>query len=55
MDHNEQTEAFAAELDALVDRFRSEFDLTYAVVVGVLHIKAHLMCAEAAKEDDQSD
>lgn len=53
MDTNEQTDAFANELDALVDRFRSEFDLTYAVVVGVLHMKAHLLCVEAAKEAEE--
>jgi hypothetical protein len=49
MDHKEQTDAFAAELDALVDRFCKEFDLTYAIAVGVLHLKAHLLCADAAK------
>ncbi len=55
MDHKEQTDAFASELDALVARFCEEFDLTYAMAVGVLHLKAHLLCAEAAKLENEDD
>lgn len=54
MTDKEQTQAFADDLDRLVERYRSEFELTYAAVVGALHMKAHLMCAEAkdkAEED----
>lgn len=60
MDSREQTRRFAAALDALVDQYRSEFDLTFAEVVGVLQIKSHLLCAECAEgatgdEDEDED
>lgn len=46
----EQTDAFAKALDALVDRYRREFNLTYAQAVGVLVIKMHELCAETEEE-----
>ena len=45
MDH---TETFARELDALIDHYRAEFDLTYAQVIGTLTIK----CITLATEND---
>ncbi len=42
-----QTKAFADQLDRLIDRFRDEWDLEYATVVGVLTMKAHLLMNEA--------
>jgi hypothetical protein len=53
MTDKEQTDAFADELDKLVDRFRQEFDLTYAQAVGVLHMKAHLLCEDASERGDE--
>ena len=47
MSESEQLNAFADELDKLVHRFSSEFDLSYAHVVGALQMKIHLLCAEA--------
>ena len=57
MSDAEQISAFAAELDALVERYREEFDLTYAAVVGALHMKAFEICREAEEplEDDDDD
>jgi hypothetical protein len=43
MDQGEQIEAFAHELDMLVDRFCDEYDLPYASVVGVMHFKTKLL------------
>lgn len=52
MDDKQQIFAFADDLDRLVDRYRSEFDLTYAAVVGILFMKAQLLCGEAGDRDD---
>lgn len=56
MSDREQTKAFANEIDKLVERFRSEYDMTYAQIVGVLHMKSWLMCEEASEQDaDEGD
>lgn len=54
MSDKEQTDAFADDLDKLVERYRLEFEITYAIVIGALHLKAHLMCAEAAARKDEA-
>jgi hypothetical protein len=54
MTESQQIEAFANELDRLVERFESEYDMTYAAVVGVLHLKMHLLC-QAWNEDHDDD
>ena len=53
MTDKQQLDAFANDLDNLIERYRSEFELTYAVVVGVLQMKSHLMMVEACGEDEQ--
>jgi len=50
----QQVAAFANDLDNLVDRYEQEFDLTYVEVIGVLHLKTHLLCRDA-EEDDAED
>lgn len=47
MDAEAQIQAFAVDLDRLVDRYRDEFDITYAAVVGVLFMKANDLCRES--------
>lgn len=47
------TTAFADELDRLVLRFRYEFDISYAEVVGCLMMKAHFLLDEAAEREDE--
>ena len=54
MDTNEQIEHFAGDIDKLVDRYRSEYELAYASVVGVLQVKIHLLCAEAQEREDEA-
>lgn len=49
-----QTMQFGDELDKLIDRFRDEYDVTYATIVGTLHMKAYLLCAEAEERDDEA-
>ena len=38
MDINEQTDAFCYEVGNVVRRFRDEFDLNHATIVGVLEM-----------------
>lgn len=47
MTEKDQTDHFANDLDKLVDRYRSEYEISYASVVGVLQMKIHLLCSEA--------
>ena len=54
MSDKEQTDHFADEIDRLVERFRSEHELSYARAVGVLQMKIHLLCAEAAERGDEA-
>lgn len=52
MTEGQQISAFADDVDRLVDRYRSEFDMTYAAVVGVLFMKAQLLCIEAGEDGE---
>lgn len=50
---SQQVDHFANDLDAMVDRYRAEYDLTYADVIGALTIKIHLLCMEADEREDE--
>ena len=41
MTEREQVDAFAEDLGKLIDRYRSEFDLTIAGIIGVLECAKH--------------
>jgi len=53
MSEKEQTYAFGHELDNLVDRFRSEFEMTYAAIIGTLIMKANLLTSESVEEEEE--
>lgn len=53
MSEIEQIDHFSNELDALVNRFRDEYDISYASVIGILHMKAHTLCGEAEDRADE--
>lgn len=53
MSEKEQIFSFADDLDRLVERYRQEYDMTYAAAVGVLQMKSHLLCVEASERDDE--
>lgn len=58
MSREEQQNAFGDALDRLIERFRDEFELTYADVTGVLSLKLHFMCQEAYEsvtEDEDNE
>lgn len=43
---------FECELNALVERFRHEYDLTYAEAVGVLELVKLGLCVEFQNDDE---
>jgi hypothetical protein len=53
MTDKEQTQAFANDLDNLVNRYYREFDLSYAQAVGVLQMKQWLLIRDAADREDE--
>lgn len=46
MDPQEQTRALREQISAVIDRFRAEFDITYATAVGVLNLIAFDLACE---------
>jgi len=49
MTEKDQIDHFANDVDNLVERYRIEYDMSYAAVVGVLQMKIHLLCEEASE------
>lgn len=52
MTEKEQINHFADDLDNLVERYRSEYDISYASIVGSLSMKAFLLAQEASDLSD---
>ena len=52
---NQSVEHLSNEIDKLIDRFRSEYEISYAEVVGVLHMKIHTLCDEAEERGQKED
>lgn len=55
MTEREQTVQFCNELDRLVDRFSHEYEMSYAAMIGSLHMKAHALATEAQEGPDEDD
>lgn len=57
MSEKEQIIHFANDLDALVNRYRNEYEITYASTIGVLQMKIHTLIQDAINtgEDHQND
>jgi hypothetical protein len=51
MTQKDQIDAFSNDIDALINRYASEFDLSYGEVIGVLFIKSHELSAEVLEQD----
>lgn len=51
MTHSDQINAFKADIEKVVDRYRAEFDLPYASAIGVLASVQHELAAEALAID----
>lgn len=54
MTDREQIKAFANDLDKLVDRYRDEFEITIAGVIGILSFKQFLLMQEACDKEDEN-
>lgn len=46
---------FSHDLDALIERYRIEFDITYAQLVGALTIRVWRMSKESQEPDTHED
>lgn len=57
MTPNEQIDAFSIDIGKVIDRYRREFDLSYAAAVGTLMIHAHRLMDEGQRslEDDDDE
>jgi len=57
MTQPDQAQHFANDLEALITRYRHEYDLTYSTMVGVLHLQTFMLCREAEKacEEDAAN
>lgn len=55
MDENPSVTALCNDLDRLFNRYRDEFDVSYAEIIGVLHMKMHLLCEESIDVADEED
>lgn len=53
MSDKDQMDHFCDDLDRLVNRYRSEYEMSYAAIVGVLQMKIHRLCDEASERGDE--
>jgi hypothetical protein len=47
MTEEDQTNHFSNDVDKLVDRYRDQYEMSYAACVGVFTMKIHQLCKEA--------
>jgi len=52
MDDLQQCNAFGEEIEKVINRFRGEFDLSYASVIGILFAKAQMMTNEWSRTSE---
>lgn len=55
MEEGEQIKQLSNEVDNLIDRARSEYNISYAAIVGIFTMKIHLLCNEAAERSGEVD
>jgi len=61
MSLQEQTDAFGSDLEALIKRYRGEFDMNLPAIVGMLYMHANYIALEGLdalaeeEEDDEDD
>ena len=53
MKQEDQQDAFYIELENLIDRYRSEFNMTYASFIGVLHMAVWELSNECLNVEDE--
>ena len=52
MTEKEQIAHLRADIERVIERYRSEYEITYASFVGVLHVAAFELLHRAHNEDD---
>lgn len=55
MTDKQQIDQLSDSLDALIDRVRDEYDMSYASVIGVLQMKIHTLLHEAEDKAEDRD
>lgn len=50
-DHAEQVEHFEADLERLIERYRKEYDMMYASMIGLLQMKVIQLTNEMEEDD----
>lgn len=55
MTDREQIQAFADDLDRLVDRYRAEFEISMAGVIGALEFKQFVLMQEAQRKAGEAE
>jgi len=55
MHPSDQTRHFANDLEALIGRYRQEYEITYAQLIGVLQLQAHMLCRETVEQSEEND
>ena len=51
MTEHEQIDAFSDDIERVIQRYRNEFQISYAAVIGILFIKAHDLAQETLEDD----
>lgn len=54
MDPDKQIGAFEDEIEKVIARFRHEYELNYATMIGSLTLKAHELAKEALEPEEES-
>lgn len=50
MTDTEQLNHFGDDLDRLIERYRNEYDISFAAVIGALTVKATMLTLEAREQ-----
>lgn len=53
MSHVDQIEHLENDLDRIIERYRSEYDMTFAAMIGVFQLKVHQLSVEAYEEPEE--
>lgn len=53
MTETEQIDRFNDELDRLIARFVSEHDVSYAAMIGALHLKIYHLCEDSCEPEGE--
>lgn len=55
MSEQEQITHFGNELDTLINRFRDEYEMSYAAVVGCLEFRKFTLMVESMNNNEEND